>query len=181
MRIKKSYIVYAIIPALVIIGGIFLLLQKGRSPLQLSYMDIASVEFENNESIPSKFTCQGDGINPELKISGVPSNAKSLVLIVDDPDAPIGTFTHWVVWNIDPKISIIKENSIPGTEGSNSIGKTGYIGPCPPSGTHRYLFKLYALDSMLDLHTGADKSQLEAEVARHELARAELVGTYQKN
>lgn len=180
MRIKKAHIVCAILPALVIIGGIFLLLQKGRSPLQLTSMDIASAEFENNESIPSKFTCQGDGTNPELEIRGVPSNAKSLVLIVDDPDAPMGIFTHWVVWNIDPKISVINENSIPGTEGSNSLGKTGYVAPCPPSGTHRYLFKLYALDSMLDLHAGADKSQLEAEVARHELARAELLGTYQK-
>jgi len=177
---KKAHLIYAIIFVLVIFVGMFILPKKGLSPAKLFTMNIASPEFKNNEAIPLKFTCQGDGVNPELKINGVPENAKNLALIVDDPDAPTGTFTHWIVWNINPKISVIKENSIPGIEGSNTLGKLGYVAPCPPSGTHRYFFKLYALDSMLDLHAGADKSQLEAEIARHELAHSELMGIYEK-
>lgn len=130
--------------------------------------------------MPAKFTCQGNGINPQLEINGVPAEAKSLALIMDDPDAPIGTFTHWLIWNINPKILMIKEDSAPGVQGANGANKNSYIGPCPPSGTHRYFFKLSALDSMLNLKEGASKSELESEIAKHELGRTGLMGTYKK-
>jgi len=179
---------YAIIFLLVTVAGILAFWKNSQAPvygepsrtIKTSSMNISSVEFKNNEPIPAKFTCQGNGINPELKISGVPENAKNLALIMDDPDAPMGTFTHWLIWNIDPKTSIIKENSAPGVQGTNGVKENAYIGPCPPSGTHRYFFKLYALDARLDLKAGAGKSELESEIAKHELGRAELVGTYKK-
>lgn len=177
---KKVHLLYVIIGLLVIVAGIFVLPHKSVSPTKSNTMNISSKEFKNDEPIPAKFTCQGKGINPELKISGVPAAAKSLALIVDDPDAPMGTFTHWLIWNIDPKVSTIGENTRPGVEGVNGVKENAYIGPCPPSGKHRYFFKLYALDSVLDLPSGADKSQLEAEIARHTLEYAELIGTYQK-
>lgn len=177
----KRHFLYVIILILVIVAfGVFVIPRKATSPLKTSSMNISSPEFKNNEPIPAKFTCQGDGINPKLEMSGVPVETKSLALIMDDPDAPMGTFTHWLIWNIDPKTVTIKENSAPGVQGENSVKESVYIGPCPPSGTHRYFFKLYALDSMLDLNAGASKSQLESEIAKHELAHAELMGTYKK-
>lgn len=187
MKINKL-VVYVIIFLLVIVAGILTFSKNSRAPvygepnrtIKTSSMNISSAEFKNNGPIPAKFTCQGEGINPELIIEGVPANIKSLALIIDDPDAPIGTFTHWLIWNIDPKTSTIKENSAPGVQGANGVNKNAYFGPCPPSGTHRYFFKLYALDSMLDLNAGASKSQLESEIAKHELARVELIGTYMK-
>ncbi|MFB6276590.1 MAG: YbhB/YbcL family Raf kinase inhibitor-like protein, partial [Halothece sp.] len=93
--------------------------------------------------------CKGENINPQLTISNVPENTEALAMIMDDPDAPVGTFTHWTVWNIDPKTALIPENTSIGTEGANDFGDTGYGGPCPPSGTHRYFFKLYALSEKL--------------------------------
>ncbi len=107
-------------------------------------MKLTSPTFTNNSNLPTKYTCDGQGINPPLVISGVPANAQSLALISDDPDAPIGTFVHWLVWNIDSKITEIKENSIPqgASLGKTSAGTTGYVAPCPPSGTHRYFFKV---------------------------------------
>lgn len=152
-------------------------------------MNISSPEFKNNGPIPAKFTCQGKNINPELIIEGVPTEAKSLTLVMDDPDIPdsvkkargIEVFDHWVVFNISPQTAKISEGTEPeGTTGANSSGKGGYTGPCPPDREHRYFFKLYALDAMLDLPAGSNKSQLEAEIAKHELARAELIGTYKK-
>ncbi|MDO8664620.1 MAG: YbhB/YbcL family Raf kinase inhibitor-like protein [Candidatus Liptonbacteria bacterium] len=185
---KFKIVLYVIIFLLVVVAGILTFWKNGstllainsKAPVKKSSMNISSVEFKNNEPIPAKFTCQGNGINPELKISGVPAKAKSLALIVDDPDAPMGTFTHWLVWNIGAKTTVVNENSIPGIEGANSAGKKGYTGPCPPNGTHRYFFKFYALDSMLDLGAEASKSQLESEIAKHELERAELLGIYKK-
>ncbi|MBI4085579.1 MAG: YbhB/YbcL family Raf kinase inhibitor-like protein [Candidatus Liptonbacteria bacterium] len=143
-------------------------------------MNISSTEFNNNESIPVKFTCQGDNINPRIEISGVPDDAKSLALIMDDPDAPVGTFTHWLIWNIDPKTAVMAENSVPGIQGKNSAGSLKYIGPCPPSGVHRYFFRLYALDSMLDLSAGTEREQLELQMSKHILERTEFIGTYKK-
>ena len=145
-------------------------------------MKISSPTFEANQMIPSKYTCDGENINPPLQIADVPSAAKSLVLISDDPDAPMGTWVHWTAWNISPETKEIGENSAPigAVEGITSFGNKGYGGPCPPSGTHRYFFKLYALDAMLDLSAGTTKSQLESEIAKHELARTELIGTYKK-
>jgi Raf kinase inhibitor-like YbhB/YbcL family protein len=146
-----------------------------------SSMEIASSVFENNAKIPSKYTCDGEGINPPLSFVDVPENAKSLVLIVDDPDAPIGTFVHWILFNIDPKTSGIKENSAPefALRGKTSAGVMGYVSPCPPSGIHRYFFKLFALDSSLDLKN-PDKAELEEKMQNHILEKSELIGLYSK-
>lgn len=145
-------------------------------------MIITSPSFKDGEMIPKKFTCNGGNINPELQIQNVPPEAKSLAFIMDDPDAPGRIFTHWLVWNIDPKTSVIKEESTPpgGVEGVNDARKIGYLGPCPHAGTHHYHFKLYALDAMLELQTGAAKIELETEVDKHLLLKAELVGLYQQ-
>jgi len=143
-------------------------------------MKITSPAFAHNESIPKKYTCQGEDINPPLTLSDIPEGTVSLTLIHDDPDAPMGTWDHWLIWNIKP-VAEIKENSVPGIQGKNSWGKSRYGGPCPPSGTHRYFFKLYALDSELALSEGATKSDLEAAMANHILAQAELMGLYCKS
>ena len=142
-------------------------------------MKLSSPQFTNNAMMPKKFTCEGDEVNPELILEDIPSNAKSLALIVDDPDAPRGIWVYWVVFNI-PVIERIEENSIPGTQGSNDSGKNGYHGPCPPSGTHRYFFKIYALDKKLDLNPGAGKAELEKAMQGHILDKAELVGLYKR-
>lgn len=142
-------------------------------------MKLTSPEFENNKFIPAKFTCEGEDINPALIIEGAPGQAKGLALIVDDPDAPMGTWVHWVVYDI-PIISRIEENSVPGKPGVNNLGKKVYHGPCPPSGTHRYFFKLYALDKKLDLAEGVSKGALEKAMQGHILAQAELIGLYKK-
>jgi Raf kinase inhibitor-like YbhB/YbcL family protein len=145
-------------------------------------MKISSPAFENNSKIPSKFTCDGENANPPLKIEDVPSGTKSLVLIVDDPDAPGGTFLHWLVWNIPPQTTLIEENSLPqgAVQGGNDFGKENYGGPCPPSGTHRYFFKLYALDKNLNLPKGSSLKEVEKEMEVHILDQAQLIGLYQK-
>ena len=143
-------------------------------------MKLTSPEFKNNDPIPMKFTCQGDDVSPELVIDGVPEKAKSLALIVDYPDAPMGMWVHWVVYNI-PIASKIEENSIPGEQLINDFGRKDYGGPCPPSGTHRYFFKIYALDKELDLKEGARKKDLERAMEGHILDNAELVGLYIKH
>jgi hypothetical protein len=142
-------------------------------------MKLTSPEFKNNEFIPSKFTCEGQDINPALIIEGIPQEAKSLALIVDDPDAPMGTWVHWVVYDI-PIISRIEENSVPGKQGINDFRKKDYGGPCPPFGTHRYFFKIYALDKQLGLKEGVNKKSLEKEMQGHTLDKAELIGLYKK-
>ena len=142
-------------------------------------MKITSPEFEHNQSIPSKFTCEGSDINPALEISGIPDAAQELALIMDDPDAPMGTWVHWVVYNI-PLVGRIEEDSIPGTQGSNTLNKKPYHGPCPPSGTHRYFFKIYALDKKLNLPEGLSKAALEKAMQGHIIGKAELVGLYKK-
>lgn len=143
-------------------------------------MKITSAAFENNQMIPQKYTCQGLDINPALVIEGTPPDTKSLVLIVDDPDAPTGTWTHWVVYDI-PVTDKIDEDSVPGKELLNSFGRKRYGGPCPPSGTHRYFFKGYALDVILGPDAVADKAALENRMKGHVLDKAELVGLYKKN
>ena len=144
---------------------------------------ITSPEFENNKDIPKKFTCQGQDINPILNISGVPNNAVSLALIVDDPDAPMGTWDHWIVWSIDPKLTKIDENSIPKgcIVGKNSWGKNIYQGPCPPFGKHRYFFKLFALDTKVTIDKSSNKKKLEDAMKEHIIAKTELIGLYQKS
>ena len=142
-------------------------------------MKITSSAFQEGGNIPSKFTCDGSDTSPPLQITGVPSEAKSLVLIADDPDAPSGLFTHWLIWNIPPQTNSISEGSAPkGVHGINDFGKPDYKGPCPPPGTHRYSFKIYALDRELDLRGGAKRSQLDAAMKGHVVAQGVLVGRY---
>ena len=142
---------------------------------------IKSSAFEKNTKIPSKYTCDGDDISPPLTFEGMPKEAKTLVLIVDDPDAPRGTFDHWVVWNIPASTSKIEENNAPsGIEGLNGAGKAGYFGPCPPSGNHRYFFKVYALDTSLSLGANSRKKDVEKAFEGHVLAKGELIGLFSR-
>ncbi|MBI2651735.1 YbhB/YbcL family Raf kinase inhibitor-like protein [Candidatus Woesearchaeota archaeon] len=142
-------------------------------------MKLTSSAFEHGKEMPSEYTCDGIDISPELHIENVPKNAKSLALIMDDPDAPMGTFVHWVVWNIPIDTKIIKKGAEPkGIEGKTNSGRTGYGGPCPPSGTHRYFFKVYALDMVLTLKEGSTKKDLEAAMQNHIIEKAEIMGTY---
>ena len=140
---------------------------------------VKSSAFENHTLIPGKYTCDGEEVNPPLTIYGIPTEAKTLVLIVDDPDASGGTFDHWLVWNISTTGKIY-ENSTPGTQGINSDGQRGYVGMCPPSGTHRYFFKVFALDVALDLPATTRKHDLERAMQGHILARGELIGLYNR-
>jgi len=145
-------------------------------------MKIESTAFGNDEMIPVNYTCDGEDINPPLTISGVPVDAQSLVLIVDDPDAPAGTWLHWAVWNIDPAAAEIQENSVPAraVEGETDFGAPGYRGPCPPSGIHHYFFKLYALDTDLGLSASATVQDIEEAMDGHMIDSAELVGLYKR-
>ncbi len=146
-----------------------------------SNMKLTSSAFINNGAIPSEFTCDGADLSPPLLISDVPKNAKSLALIMDDPDAPVGTWDHWIVFNIPSSTNQIAKGTEPdGIAGKNSWGRTGYGGPCPPSGTHRYFFKLYALDTELNLLKSATKRDLERAMEGHIIEKAELMGTYKR-
>jgi len=148
---------------------------------------ITSSAFKDGEMIPSKYTCDGENISPPLNWSEIPEGTKSLALINDDPDAPVGDWVHWIVYNIPPETKEFKEaasnkNLLPkGTlEGLNDWNRKGYGGPCPPSGVHRYFFKLYALDVVLSLKEGATKRQLLDAMKGHILAEAQLIGKYQR-
>ncbi len=145
-------------------------------------MNLSSNAFTNNGTVPVAYTCDGQNVNPPLQISGTPETAKSLVLIVDDPDAPRGTWVHWTVWNIDPKTTEIPANSVPAgsVQGLTDFGNNKWGGPCPPSGTHRYFFKIYALDVTLDLPVSAKKIDLESAMQGHVLDKAELIGLFQR-
>jgi hypothetical protein len=146
-------------------------------------MIISSPAFGDSENIPSKYTCDGSDINPELIIQGVPRQTKSLALIVDDPDAPAGTWTHWLVWNLDPTTKQIDEGTLPAgaIRGRNNFGKLDWGGPCPSSGTHRYYFKLYALDRLLELREGDSRADLERTLDLHAIVSAQLVGKYTRS
>ncbi|MGD9506180.1 MAG: YbhB/YbcL family Raf kinase inhibitor-like protein [Syntrophobacteraceae bacterium] len=144
-------------------------------------MKISSSAFHSDGHIPRKHTCQGENVSPELTIADVPSGTSSLALVVEDPDAPGRTFDHWLAYDIAPETTSIAEGQAPGTAGINDFGKSGYGGPCPPSGTHRYFFRLYALDVRLDLPPGLDKKDLLDAMEGHVLAQAELVGRYAKS
>jgi Raf kinase inhibitor-like YbhB/YbcL family protein len=146
---------------------------------EINKLLISSPAFENEGDIPSKYTCDGEDINPQLTVDNSPENTKTLAIIVEDPDAPKETFDHWLVWNVPPE-SIIEENRIPGISGTNGAGKTGYYGPCPPSGTHRYYFHVFALDISLDLQGGTDKKTLQDAIKPHILAKGTLMGHYKK-
>lgn len=147
-------------------------------------MEITSPAFGHFERMPEKYTCEGDNISPPLKINDVPDNAEGLVLIVDDPDAISGVFTHWIAWNIDPRVIEVQEGELPpaAIEGSNSANQIGYTGPCPPPGKdHRYFFKLYAVDKILELRPDSNKDELTNAMSEHVLAETDLVGLYGRN
>ncbi|MGM0439997.1 MAG: YbhB/YbcL family Raf kinase inhibitor-like protein [Chlamydiota bacterium] len=141
-------------------------------------MKVTSDMFNHNGFVPRKYTCHGSDINPPLTIKGVPEKTQSLALIVDDPDAPMGTWVHWVVYDISPKEDIA-EDSVPGKQGVNNFHKYEYGGPCPPSGTHRFFFKVYALDKMLGLEEGISKEELLKAMEGHIIDQDELIGLYQ--
>jgi Raf kinase inhibitor-like YbhB/YbcL family protein len=146
---------------------------------QSSPLTITSPDFENEGKLPEKFSCDGEGVNPTLQIQGLPDGTKSLVLIVEDPDVPLATFNHWLVWNIPPQ-DVISENTTPGIQGNNSMGKNSYSSPCPPAGMHRYFFKVYALNSMLELDGDANKKEVEQAMNGHVIAQGEIMGWYRK-
>lgn len=142
---------------------------------------VGSPAFRNGGQIPVKYTCEGANLNPPLTVNGIPGDTKSLVLIVEDPDAPSGVFVHWLVWNISPQ-ETLPENNVPGVEGTNSFEKIKYQGPCPPGGkVHRYFFKLYALNAILNLKRGSDIKMLERAMENHVLAYGELIGMYARS
>jgi Raf kinase inhibitor-like YbhB/YbcL family protein len=150
-------------------------------------MEITSTAFANEGMIPRRFTCDGEDISPPLSWKGMPGGTKSLALIADDPDAPRKTWVHWVVYNLPASSGGLPENVPPektladgGRQGTSDFGRIGYGGPCPPSGTHRYFFKLYALDSELGLAPGATKEELLQAMAGHVLAEAQLMGRYRR-
>ncbi|HUU29513.1 MAG TPA: YbhB/YbcL family Raf kinase inhibitor-like protein [archaeon] len=151
-------------------------------------MQLTSPAFKNADMIPDRYTCKGQDTSPALKWSGSPKETKSFALIFDDPDAPMGTWVHWVVYNLPSNCDSLPEK-VPdknplgngGIQGTNSWGRIGYGGPCPPSGTHRYFFRLYALDSVLDLKAGATKSQVLKALEGHILAEVELMGRYSRH
>lgn len=148
-------------------------------------MKIKSPKFAHGGRIPSLYTCEGYDWNPPLEFSDVPKEAKSLVLIMEDPDVPTsiradGVWIHWIVYEMKPDTQRIHEHSAPpGTHGRGTNERTAYMGPCPPNGEHRYFFYLYALDFMPDWPKGMTKQEVEKEMENHIIAKAELMGTYQ--
>ena len=148
----------------------------------MAALHITSPAFQNNGSIPRQYTCDGKDINPPLEIENCPTEAKSIAFICDDPDASVGTWVHWVLWNIDPTAKEIAENAVPkgAVEGMNDFRRHTYGGPCPPSGTHRYFFKVYALDTMLDISPNSTKTDLEKAMKGHILAEGQIIGLYKR-
>jgi Raf kinase inhibitor-like YbhB/YbcL family protein len=150
--------------------------------LSVAEFVLQSSASENGEPIPPRHTCDGEDVSPPLAWSGAPQGTRSLALVVDDPDAPGGTFTHWLGWGLDPGAAPLGEGEAAAVEGRNDFGTSGYRGPCPPPGhgRHRYLVRLYALDADPGVPPGADKGELERGLEGHTLAVAELVGTYER-
>jgi Raf kinase inhibitor-like YbhB/YbcL family protein len=161
--------------------------QKAKG-IKMDEIEVTSSAFEEGQMMPAEYTADGRNISPPLEWSAVPQGTKSIALINDDPDAPMGTWVHWVLYNMPPDVTSLEENILPqetlangAQQGTTDFGRIGYGGPAPPSGTHRYYFKVYALDSMLDLPTGATKSEVEAEMEGHMLASGQLMGKYSRS
>lgn len=189
---KSLFAFVGIIVLATIIGVYFIGIKNPSSPIGGIFMpsfSITSPVFENGASIPSYFTCDGANLSPRFLISGVPDSAKSLALIMDDPDVPRvlrpdGVFDHWILFNIPPKTAEIAEGTTVGTAGKNGAGSNRYTGPCPPPeyepSEHRYFFRLYALDMELSLQEGAVKSDVLKAMEGHVIGQAELIGKYKK-
>jgi Raf kinase inhibitor-like YbhB/YbcL family protein len=158
-----------------------------RREVQTMTIQVSSAAFEEGGMIPAKYTCDGDDISPPLQWAGIPQATKSIALICDDPDAPMGTWVHWVMWNIPPEVKelaehILSEPELPdgARQGLSDFRRPGYGGPCPPSGVHRYYFKIYALDTMLDLPDSTRKADLLKAMKGHILAEGQLMGKYSR-
>jgi Raf kinase inhibitor-like YbhB/YbcL family protein len=189
---KEMKLLFILLVIIIAVGSFFRYQENMKQPLKSSQvltnnqsknMKISSPAFENNGDIPPKYTCDQEGASLPIEFSGVPAEAKSLALIMEDPDAPMaGGFVHWVIFNMNPKTSEIRENMKPesGIEGTGSSGKNGYIPPCPPSGAHHYHFKLYALDSELNLNESAKREDVEKAMEEHIIDRAEIIGLYKR-
>lgn len=183
-------LVIFILALAVIIGGGILLLNKPANAPALpveprpaktdTMLKLTSPAFVDAAKLPKEFTCDSAGISPALEISGAAAEAKSLALTLIDPDAPGGMFTHWLIWNIDPAATRIEQGNVPAgaLQGSNDFGKLGFGPPCPPNGSHRYIFTLYALDAKLDLSPGADLQQLLAAITGRVISSAVLTALY---
>ncbi len=146
-------------------------------------LDVSSSAFSEGQSIPEKYSCDGQDASPPIKWSGAPANAKSIAIICEDPDAPSGTFTHWVLYDLPGATKELAEGSSDGgKEGANGFGKKGYGGPCPPPGRpHRYFFRVYALDTPSLGDAGRSKEEVTAAMQGHILAQGQLMGTYKRN
>jgi Raf kinase inhibitor-like YbhB/YbcL family protein len=149
------------------------------SIMAIDQMTIKSSAFKEGARLPRRYTCNGDNINPPLEILDAPYGTRSFAVIMDDPDAPGGLFTHWITWNLPPEIEL-QEGKLHTMCGTNSAGRAGYFGPCPPEGIHRYYFRVYALDRGLLIENGASREQLEKEMSGHILASGSLMGIYER-
>lgn len=185
---KFIYGIISVALLFLILGFIFLTQKSKAQGGDIMDLKLNSSAFENNQTIPDKYTCSGADVSPPLSWEDVPENTKSFALIADDPDAPMGTWVHWVIYNIPAEVRQLQEG-IPTDEtldngalqGRNDFRRIGYGGPCPPPGpAHHYYFKLYALDSMLELSSGATKSQVEDAMEGHILDKTELIGLYSR-
>ena len=148
--------------------------------INVSLLEVTSPAFKSGELIPVQYTCDGVNMSPPIQVTGIPEDAACLAIIFNDPDAPIGTWVHWLVWNISPQKNIA-QNKIDGVEGLNDFQQHHYGGPCPPSGTHRYVLKVYALDQMLDLSADTRQHKLEKAMSGHIIGYGELIGYYKKS
>ena len=184
MSTRAQMTAVAILAGIIFVGLSLSPISSGGSDMAIT---ITSSVFSEEGMIPKKYTCDAEDISPDLKWSGVPQGAKSLALICDDPDAPVGTWVHWVLFNIPADVTMLPAGIPPDAtlqngarHGKNDFRKLGYGGPCPPGGTHRYYFKLYALDTALNLESGSTKAQLLAAMEGHILAEGQLMGKYKR-
>lgn len=183
MSNNTKNVIAAVTLVIVLISvGIMISSQMDLNNIKEGNMKLTTV-FPDGGQIPSEYTCDGKDLAPVLNISDVPANAKNLALIVDDPDAPMGTWVHWVLYNIPADTKTIDDSNLPkeAKSGITDFGRTGWGGPCPPSGSHRYFFKLYALDKSTDLPAGLTKDQLTKEIKDSVIEKAQVMGLYKRN
>jgi len=183
----NKQIIITVLFLVLILGGLFAIKsfvpKKQIEDFNYNHMKLQSSVFENGGYIPPKYTCDGINSNPSLQISDAPIGTKSLVLTLSDPDAPSGDFVHWLMWNITPETKLIKMDDLPKefVQGKTDFGKNEYGGPCPPSGVHHYIFKLYAIDFVFDpMSPNTDKTKILTLIKDHILAKVELVGLYER-
>lgn len=177
-RLTISFIVFTLFCVLLILGVYLTPTPSKNKTANMEGMKLTSSAFNNNGPIPPAYTCDGDDAQPPLTIKDIPAETKSLALIIEDPDSPSGNFTHFITWNLPPELE--EFNTRTGAEGANDFGNIGYGGPCPGSGTHRYVFTLYALDTTIDLPDGSTKPQLKNAMKDHILDQTTLNGTYKR-